>query len=116
MIGMLTNLFTFSALTAGGFAYHELGMRAEPLRIMAPLAPERTAFHKHRCADTRTVKNGKFLDIKYNAGFLIHFLHQQFCAADNVILITLIQLDEITTPAPHAHDQIAVIFGMGLGV
>ncbi len=42
---------------------------------MAPPAVKRTALEENRCTDARTIMNGEFLDVKYNAS-LCHVVLQ----------------------------------------
>ena len=66
VIRMPAYLRAGSAMGARGFADHDLPLRRKTLRIMAPLTAQRASFHKNRRPDARSVKHGKFLDVKYD--------------------------------------------------
>ena len=62
-VGMRANRLAPAALHAKA-GDHPVGFQAQPFRIVTPVAPKRTTLHKHRSANARPVKQGKFFDIK----------------------------------------------------
>lgn len=63
-----------SAMGAKVFAVQKLWLGGEPLRIVAPLATQRTAFQKYGDPRTGTVVDGEFLDIK-NCACCTHIVY-----------------------------------------
>ena len=93
--------------TQADVADHQLRRGREALGVVAPHAAQRAALQEHRRAHARAVVHREFLDVEYRCPVMDS--HVQLDALDDVILIALVQLDEVAAPAPHAHDQVAVL-------
>ena len=55
---------------------HELRIKAQSLRIVAPSASKRASFHKDRCSHSRSVKDCHLLYVEYYALHPLIPLHQ----------------------------------------
>ena len=55
------------AAVGTGSPYHQLRMRRQSLRIMAPSAPQGTALQKHRLPYARSVKHSQLFQVEYYA-------------------------------------------------
>ena len=79
---------------------------------MAPSASKGASLQKHGHSYSRTVVNGKLLYIENSSVHLKGVLR----SCQYLILVYLIKLCKIPAPAPDAHYQIFVLFGMILSV